>query len=239
MMRQPRIIISVEGTEGAGKTRFALSAPRPMTYLDFDFGVEGVDAVAPEVHHQYDLLSAQWMADAAAKRHTQGVMQKFVADFRAAIDGHVRTLVVDTFTAAWGGQRLARSDDKYIEMEAEFKSLVQAAYASPRTNLILIHHLRQDWARDSSGKSYKAKTWSRDGMDGIANMVQLAVRQRFVQPVPAQMAGALVVKAAEPGRFEIDVMKSRDNVGMVGQTLPGVDFATLCSMVAPTVDWSK
>lgn len=102
------------------------------------------------------------------------------------------------------------------------------AYASPRTNVILIHHLKPDWKRDSSGKSYKAGTYSRDGMDGIANMVQLAVRQRFVSP-----------RGDIAGTFEMDVLKSRDNIGLVGQTFPAVDFVTLCTMVAPEVDWSK
>jgi hypothetical protein len=218
--------------EGSGKTHFALSAPRPLTYLDFDFGVEGVAGGTGITHKTYDMLAATWMPEAQAKKHALDVMRGFVADFRAAIAAKERTLVVDTFTAAWAGQRLARADDKYIEMEAEFKSLVQAAYASPCTNLILIHHLRQDWKRDSAGKSYKGTTWSRDGMDGIANMVQLAIRQRYVAPVKVGMLET-------PGRFEFDVLKSRDNIGLVGQTYPAMDFATLCGMVCPSVDWSK
>lgn len=233
MTRHPRMIVSTEGAEGSGKTHFALTAPRPLTYLDFDFGVEGVAGGGGITHKTYDMMAATWLPEAAAKRHALDVMRGFVSDFRAAIAAKERTLVVDTFTAAWAGQRLARADDRYIEVEAEFKSLVQAAYASPHTNVILIHHLRPDWKRDSSGKSYKAGTWSRDGMDGIANMVQLAVRQRYVPP---QKAGELVVKA---GGFEIDVLKARDNIGLVGVTYPGMDFATLCGMVCPSVDWSK
>lgn len=237
--RHPRIIISTEGIEGSGKTRFALTAPRPLTFLDFDFGAEGVEHTGIDTHITYDMLAAEWLAETAAKRHAQEEMRRFVADFRAAIGAKVRSIVVDTFTAAWAGQRFARSDDKYVEMETEFKSLIQAAYASPHTNVILIHHMRDDWKKTSDGKSYKAGTKSRDGMDGIAAMVQLALRQRFVQPVPEQRAGELVVRAFVPGRFEVDVLKSRDNIGLVGQTYPGMDFAMLCGMVCPTVDWSR
>lgn len=237
--RQPRMIVSTEGAEGVGKTDFALTAPRPLAYLDFDLGAEGVRwADRIDEHKVYDMLAVGWQPEAAAKRYAREAMARFVADFRAAV-GTVRTLVVDTFTAAWSGQRLARADDRYVEMEEEFRSLVRMAYASPRTNVVLIHHLRPDWKKDSAGKSYKAGTWSRDGMDGIANMVQLAVRQRFVPPVPPMKAGELVIAPAVPGRFECDVLKARDNIALVGQTFVGMDFATLCGMACPSVDWSK
>jgi hypothetical protein len=238
--RFPRLIISTEGAEGCGKTRFALSAPRPHTYLDFDYGLEGVEgADRVDIHHTYDMLAAEWMPEAAAKRHALEVMQKFIADFRTAIAAKMRTLTVDTATAAWSGHRFAGADRRYVELEEEFNSLVRIAYASPHTNVILIHHLRPDWKKDTNGKSYKAGTYSRDGMDGILNKVQLGIRQRYVQPVPAKMAGELCVQAGVPGRFEIDVLKCRDNIGLVGATLPGMDFATLGAMVCPTVDWSK
>lgn len=238
--RHPRIIISTEGAEGSGKTRFALSAPGPIWWQDFDFGLEGVEGAEKVAEHKtYDLMAASWQSESEQRKYALDTMRRYVADFREGLAKKARTLVTDTFTAAWAGQRFARSDDKYIEMETEFKSLVQAAYASPHTNVILIHHMRADWKKTSDGKSYKAGTFSRDGMDGIAAMVQLALRQRFVQPVPEQKAGVMVVRAMEPGRFELDVLKSRDNIGLVGQTYPGMDFTTLCSLVAPTIDWSK
>lgn len=232
--RHPRMIISSEGLEGCGKTHFALTAPRPITLLDFDFGAEGTArADSIDDHKVYDMLAATWMPEAQTKRYAQEQMRRFVEDFRGALAAKVRTLVVDTFTAAWTGQRFARAEDKYVEMETEFKSLIQAAYASPHTNVILIHHLRQDWARDGAGKSYKAKTWSRDGMDGVANMVQLAIRQRYIPP------RVLSPMLREEGKFEVDVLKSRDNIGLVGQTFPAMDFATLCAMVCPLIDWSR
>lgn len=237
--RHPRMIVSTEGLESSGKTRFALSAPRPIAYLDFDYGVEGVQestAPPPEVHEHYDLLAAAWQPEAAAKRHAQDVMRKFIEDFRKALAAKMRTVVADTFTAAWAGQRLARGGeggDSYVEYEEEFRSLIRAAYASPHTNVILIHHLARDWKRNKDGKAYKGETYSRDGMDGIATMVQLAIRQRYVLP---QIAGGV---RTTDGRFEIDVLKSRDNIGLTGATMPGMDFPTLCAMVAPSIDWSR
>lgn len=221
--------------EGSGKSYLALSMPRPLTYLDFDFGLEGVDGLPPDEHKHYDMLAAEWQPEAQAKRYAQDVMKRFIADFREALAKPVRSLVVDTFTAAWAGQRLARGDDdKYVAYEEEFRSLIRAAYASPHTNVLLIHHLARDWKRNTAGKAYKAESYSRDGMDGIANMVQLAIRQRYTPPQVA--VGGLRIA---DGRFEIDVLKCRDNIGLVGTTMPGVDFATLGAIVAPAIDWSK
>lgn len=224
--RHPRMIMSTEGMEGSGKTHFALTAPKPTLYLDFDYGIEGVSAGDGVDRRTYNLLPGL-MSEAELTRHVKREMERFIKDFHAGL-GAVRTIVVDTFTAAWKGQRLARAEDKYIEQEEEFKSMIRAAYACPSTNVIFIHHLQQDWARNQAGKPYKSQNWSRDGMDGIANAVQMAIKQRYVAPV-----------GGVPGRFEIDVLKCRDNIGMVGQTLVGMDWETICLMAAPTVDWSK
>jgi hypothetical protein len=239
--RHPRMILSTEGMEGSGKTRLALTAPRPLWWLDFDFGLEGVEgAERVDEHRTYDMLAAEWKPEAEARRYAQDVMRRFIADFRAALAAPARSLVVDTFTASWAGQRLARSEDKYVEMEEEFNSLIRAAYASPHTNVILIHHMQRDWKRNQQGKPYKGETWSRDGMDSILNKVQFGIRQRFVQPIPEKrLPNGMVTEAGVPGRFEIDILKCRDNVGLVGTTQPGMDFPTLCSMAAPLIDWSR
>jgi len=231
--RKPRMIMSSEGLEGSGKTDFALrGTPRPLTLLDFDYGAEGIGGGDPKLiegvtRKTYNLMGAFGDDDPAIQRHIAEVMKRFVADWREAVDTKVRTLVVDTFTAAWSGQRVARNDDRYVEYEEEFKSLVRMAYASPHTNLVLVHHLKPDWKRDTAGKSYKAGTYSRDAMDGVMTMVQLGIRHRYVPPSPAS-----------PGKFEIDVLKCRDNVSLVGQTYSDVDFQTLCSIACPSIDWS-
>lgn len=230
--REARMIISTEGDEGSGKTDFALrNTPRPVLFLDFDFGFEGL---APELlrgveRKTYNLLGPTLGLDESAmQKHGAGEMKRFLYDFAEGIRKQYRTVVVDTFTAAWAGQRLSRKDDRYIEIEEEFRTLVRMAYVSPHSNLILIHHLKKDWKRTADGKSYPSGTMSRDGMDGITKMVQLGIRQRFVMP-----------QNGVPGQFEFDIVKCRDNQALVGSTFPSMDFPTLCGLVQPNVDWSK
>ncbi len=167
------------------------------------------------------------------KRIAQETMHRFLKEFRSGL-GVARNIVVDTASAGWAGQRLAnpKEDRPYNEMEEEFKSLIRDAYACPSTNVILIHHLRQDWARKGDGTAYKSQNWSRDGIDGILNMVMMGVRQRYVPPVN-------VGQLSTPGRFELDVLKCRDNIGLVGSTHVGLDFPTLCMMACPSIDWTR
>lgn len=234
--RQPRMIMSSEGGEGSGKSRFALSAGQgPVNgavgtrYLDFDYGIEGLPEPPGLERKVYNLPMGVSLDSREDRRVAQETMHEFLRDFRGAL-GKFRNLVADTFTAAWAGQRLANPKDErpYNEMEEEFKGLIRDAYACHSTNVILIHHLKQDWAKSQNGQSYKAQTWSRDGMDGVLNMVQLGIRQRYVPPV-GQLAG----------RFELDVLKCRDNIGLVGSTHVGLDFPTLCMMACPAIDWTK
>lgn len=229
-MRHPRIVISLEGMEGSGKTHFALSAPGPIRYLDFDYGLEGVMGGDAVDRTSYNLL-VDLGSEAEQRRNAQETMKRFIADWRAAI-GKYRTVVADTFTAAWAGQRLARSEDRYVEMEEEFKTLIRQAYDCTTTNVILIHHMRPEFKRDSGGKSYKSGAWSRDGMDGILNMVQLGIRMRYIPPTR-------IGQLETPGKFEQEIIKCRDNIGLMGQIFSGLDFPTLCTMAAPDVDWSK
>lgn len=234
IVRHPRMIMSSEGKEGSGKSKFGLSAPRAIRYLDFDFGVEGLDVDSTGIERiPYNLPMGVSLDSKEDRRIAQEAMHAFIEDFRWGL-GKVRTIVADTFTAAWAGQRLANPKEErpYNEMEEEFKSLIRDAYACINTNVILIHHLRQDWARSQDGKPYKSQNWSRDGMEGVLNMVQLGIRQRYIPPVS-------VGQLHTPGRFELDVLKCRDNIGLVGTTHVNLDFPTLCMMACPTVDWTK
>lgn len=232
--RQPRMILSTQGLTSAGKTYFALKGtPRPALLLDFDYGAEGLptDVLDDVDIRQYDLLAGTFKgeSDAARDQIIKHETERFLADFRAAIEGGVyRTIVTDTASVLWSGLRL-RYDKNYAAAEEVMHSLIRAAYKSP-VNLTLIHHLTTIWARNAEGKSYKKHgSYERVGMENVDNKVQLAIEQRWVPPIPN----------VSEGKFEITVLKCRDNKALEGETLEGMDWQTLCSMAAPSVDWSK
>lgn len=232
--RQPRMILSTQGLTSAGKTYFALNGvPRPALLLDFDYGAEGLP---PEVLvgvdvRQYDLLAGTFKgeSDAARDQIIRKETERFLADFRAAVEGgEYRTIVTDTASVLWSGLRL-RYDKNYAAAEEVMHSLIRAAYKSP-VNLTLIHHMATVWKRNAEGKSYKAHgVYERTGMENVDNKVQLAIEQRWVAPIPN----------VSPGRFEATVLKCRDNKSLEGEVIPDPDWQTLCSLAAPGVDWSK
>jgi hypothetical protein len=233
--RIPRMILSTQGLTSAGKTHFALSgSPRPALLLDFDYGAEGlpVEVLGGVDIRQYDLLAGAFKGESDASRDQliKSETERFLADFREAIDGgKYRTIVTDTASVLWSGLRL-RYGKNYAAAEEVMHSLIRAAYKST-VNLTLIHHMSTIWKRNSEGKSYKAHgVYERTGMENVDNKVQLAIQQRWVEPNAA--LGVV-------GHFEATVLKCRDRKELEGETVEGADWQTLCTLAVPGVDWSK
>lgn len=230
--RVPRMVLSIEGLTSTGKTYLALKGvPRPLLVLDTDFGCEGLpeDVLEGVERKQYDLLEGAFLGESEQARAQiiKREVERLLADYRAAFaSGKYRTVVVDTASVLWSGLRLRH--ETYAEAEEVFYSLIRAAYKS-NTNLTLIHHLTTTWARTPDGKPYKKLgSYERIGCENVDNKVQLAVRQAWVAPIPN----------VSPGRFTTALLKVRDNKALEGETLEAVDWQTLCSVVAPSVDWS-
>jgi len=230
------MILSSQGLTSSGKTFFALNGtPRPALLLDSDYGAEGLpESVLDGVDlKQYDLLAGAFKGESEIARAqiVKGEVERFLADFRAAIDGgKYRTMVVDTASVLWNGLRMRH--ETYAEAEETLLSLIRAAYKS-QTNLTLIHHMQTQWARSPEGKAYKkAGVYERIGMDNVDNKVQLALEHRWVDAL--KIDGAVVT----PGRFETRILKCRDDKALEGEVLEGVDWQTVCSLAAPSVDWS-
>lgn len=243
MARLPRMITTTEGLEGVGKSDWALrGTPRPCTFLDFDFGVEGIggpdsDKLMKGVNViSYDPFGTVGYDIEEDKDRQKCVeeIERFKKDWRKAINDKVPLLVVDTLTLAWKAQRVAYPQETWAKLESEFHGLVRAAYISPHTSLILIHHLKADWMKDSKGSSFPSGTYSRDGLNTIGTMVQLGIRQHFAPPTLGD--NNVVVR---PGKREYSIVKCRDNAALTGTRGPLVDWVTLCTLVAPKVDWAK
>lgn len=232
--RQPRMILSTQGLTSSGKTFLAHNGtPRPALLLDFDYGAEGLPTEVLEGVDvaQFDLLAGSFKGESDAGRDQliKGETERFLAVYRAAIEGgKYRHIVVDTASVLWSGLRL-RYDKNYAAAEEVMHSLIRAAYKSP-VNLTLIHHMSTIWKRNSEGKSYKAHgIYERVGMDNVDNKVQLAIEQRWV---PTNEALGVV------GHFEATILKCRDNKALEGETVEAPDWQTLCTLAAPSVDWS-
>ena len=244
MARMPRMIASIQGPKGSGKSDISLrGTKRPVTYLDFDYGTEGIggyenDDLLDGVNLiQYDPFRGSYLeveeSEQAATAKPE--IDRFKRDFRKAVADKVGTLVVDTFTVAWIAQRVGNPDKTWAQLEAEFHGLVRSCFISPHTNLILIHHEKKEWGK-SGGKSYPTGAYTIEGLEGIDNMVQLAIRQKHIprQVVISDGRETEMQKAD----FTSEFLKCRDNVSLVGHVETGKpSFADLCVLACPLVDW--
>lgn len=225
-----RIIVAVDGLDKHGKTNFALSAPKPMVYLDFDVGKEGVVEKAPGrkyicVTKPFVFLPSQvaWEVDDDTAR-TKKVMAaaepeltRFRKIYFEALEKHVmliggkkhkaRSIVIDTGSEAWALLRLCEfgkltkvMPHHYTEVNGFMRDLVRAAFDAD-VNVIWLHKLKAEWKDNAEGKGRKTGVLERDGFDGMSYLVQANL---LAYRVPANQVDTTNVKwKSGEGLYEV------------------------------------
>jgi len=181
-----RLIVSIEAAQKCGKTRWALTAPGPIAYINFDVGLEGV--VEPFLAAGKSVLESRYMVLGKGNRGKMGEIkndnavaqwEQFKKDYYYAMgSGKFRTVVIDTGTEAYELIRLARfgklvqvDPHHYGPVKAEFAEVLRAGLDSNDTNLIITHKLKDEYINDKrTGKKERA------GYSDIGFVVQLSLR---------------------------------------------------------------
>ena len=193
-----RIVSSVDGLQKCGKTNFALTAPRPLGFLDLDNGLEGVankhdmsDVYRANYTERFTEVSemvntasnANVVADAATK-----VWNDFKRDYIWCLE-NMRTLAVDTGSEMHELIRLARfgkltqiMPEQYGPVNGELSLLLKRVYKT-NCNLILLHRLKPEYETEkgssSTGRRQPGKKTGRlirAGFKDIGFLVQVVVR---------------------------------------------------------------
>jgi hypothetical protein len=151
-------------------------------------------------------------------------LEPFVQDYMALLDEpSVRTIVWDTATEVNELFRLANFGKlernpkiAYGPINAEFKQLIRRA-AEKRKNLVLIHHLTEEYVGDEPSGRYKLK-----GNGAIEALVHSYVR---------------VEKEVKKGvtLFKTTIRDSRFAPAASGAVLVGADFALLMEQLMPEI----
>jgi len=218
-----RMVLSIEGREGKGKSTLALSAPDPIVLFDFDYGLEGVidsfleagkKILVPETSFKYHDVTDpdEWVV----------LWERYKTDFLRALDcDKIRTIVVDTGTEAWELIRLARHGKltqimphHYGPMNAEFRDLFRKVYDSDK-NFVVTHKLKAKYVNDKRTDEYEMA-----GFGDTPYTVQVAVRVWRKHP-------------EDGGDFGLTIQKCRPNAGLEGSDLvePMSTFQFLASTV--------
>lgn len=195
-----RVVIALDGADKCGKTYFALTAPKPLLFLDFDMGTEGVKGIDHPLVLKSDPFSFrstevtfdeddERKRQEAVQKAAQPVYQRFYETYHSALtrpaletpDGRaikLRTLVIDTGSEAWElmrqvefGRLTKVMPHHYSQVNAKMRDMVRAALESD-VNVIWLHQLDCQWKENLEGKARKTNILERVGFKRMANLVQ-------------------------------------------------------------------
>ena len=251
MNKTPFHILSVEGLPKTGKTHLCAGAPGGIGIQSLDFGTEGIiekfsDTYfdVREYNFAYD-FTIQKRGDEAteqADRIKADYWEPFNQDAAQFFgDPSIKTVVWDTASEVWEMLRLAHFGKlmqnpqmQYGVVNAEYKALVRMANTA-RKNLILVHQLAKEYKtiEDGNGKEKSIETgnYKRQGNNKVDYLVHSYVRTLYDEPVK-NSKGVI----ATPGKFKIEIIRSRFNPDANGLIIDACSFVDLMGLLAPHVD---
>lgn len=215
-----RLIVSVEALEGVGKTTFALTAPGPIAFINFDYGLEGVIEKFQTVKPIYvaavrlDFMGGKDQVIAAAEKE----LVKFETNYQTALR-QARSIVIDTGSEMWELLRLAEFGklDKvlphqYASVNQQMTRLIKLAYDGD-ANLILTHRLKAEWINDKRTGEFEFA-----GMKDVPYLVQAHARMWI-----------------DGDGYHLRVNKCRQNATVRGLELVNemINFPFLASIIFP------
>lgn len=217
-----RLILATDGREKTGKTRFALTAPGPIVFINFDYGLEG--PLIEEFGHKISAIRSFGSQLESGKMPTQKQAEEIWLDiansFKVAMASGARTVIVDTFSDAWDWARLAHfgkftqvQPHNYSEVNDMVRRLLMECHKH-NSNVILIHKNKEEYKNNSPTGAMK-----RAGMKDMGYAVHANATHYFD-----------LTK-----RFTLRMSDVRQNMDLAGMEFEGdqVTFPYIAEMVFP------
>jgi hypothetical protein len=172
----PRLIVNLEGREKEGKTHFALTAPKPLAYLNFD--KSSAEDVMRKFREQQIFAKNYWPTSTDQASY-QVIWEMFRRDYDALLQSDVRTIVLDTGTEIYNISRMAEfgkltqvMPHQYARVNSVFRQLFNDAYTTEK-NIVIVHKKKKEYIEnDWTGK------WERSGFSETGFLVQINVECR-------------------------------------------------------------
>lgn len=221
---KPRMIVSVYGSEGSGKTHFAMTAPGPIALLNFDDGTEGVvekfqslreDVYQIDLEVPYTTVTLDDGDEVKRKKERElakladAEWDRSVEFFRKGLK-FARTVVVDTATQWWELLRLARfgrqSNVKHLftAVNAEFRRIVKGDAFNSDASVVYLHSMKDEYVNDvRTGELVPA------GFGGMPYIVQVHLHAH---------------RDENGGAWRLTVDKCRQNGRVVGEEFESISI---------------
>lgn len=229
-----RLVASISGLDKSGKTNFALTAPGPIAYANYDTGLEGVihkfESNKQVYRNDYRVVVPPGAGVQQVAEVGNEVWERYKKDMRAAWKSDViRSTVVDPESETWELIRIARfgkltqvMPHHYGPVNAEYRNFINEVYDTDK-NLILLGRLKEEWENQVvNGKEVGKKTGKleRVGMKDIPYIVQV---------------NAIAHHDSETRQFSIEIVNCRQNPDLCGFVLPQelCTFQQLAMLVYP------
>lgn len=224
----PRIIGSLVGPPGSGKTHFGLTAPGPIVLFSLDFGTEGT--VDQQVFEGKDIrvVPYEWVidpdkSDTELREEAQVLRNKFKEEYFIACE-HARTVIVDKETELWNLVRYAEFGSPKADVPRDFdkaNQYMRMLINYPKkftTNALFIEDTKEEWAA-ATRKSGDVKRAGFRELEGLVNVDLWTTR------LGGGKFSTHVGKAKGPGATDVHE-KDFENL----------DFATLGMLLFPDTD---
>ena len=179
-----RIVASIAGKTGTGKSHFSLTGEEPIIYYNIDIGTEGV------VNKFQDEGKLIFLYDVRVpKESTKDVWSRMWADIKVRIrktyEMKTGTVIFDTASELYELARLAHfgrltevKPSDYAVVNNDWREVLRTAYDAP-ISTVFIHKVKNVWRMmtSSSGRSSLTKTEELElsGFSEMEYMVQVAL----------------------------------------------------------------
>jgi hypothetical protein len=212
--RRRRLVASIEGLEGTGKTHFSCTAPGPIIYFNIDIGTEGVVEkfqTGFEGQPAKRILIKDIKVPKSAEKDTyEALWESLRQDAETAYKLKSGTVVLDTTSEAYELCRLARFGrltqvlpHMYTLSNNDWREFLRLAYDS-HMNTILIHKVKPKYVNNVRTSEYEIA-----GMSEIPFLVQVRLSM-FRTP-----------GAEGEAEFGFKVLKCRPNDPLTGRSFSG------------------
>jgi hypothetical protein len=232
-----RLIMAIDGREKSGKSHFALSGPEPIAVINLDIGLDGVvqkwqdDKEVWVQDIKVDIQGLKELTPQAAANEADRAFSAVVKAYKAVL-GEARTIIYDNATEIWELLRMARfgkldhvKPHHYAPVNAEYRDLLRMAYDQDRTNLILLHKMKDEYVDDKRTGAVKRAGFADTGF--LVQVNALAYREPGVDV---------------PDCFHLQITDCRQNAELAGVDISGheLNFQQLAMQVFPGTtekDW--
>lgn len=258
-----RIVASLDGEVGTGKSYFGLTGPQPIVVFNIDHGLEGVVEQFREEGKEIYEEKYAWVPNDVDPDDAEGaeaddlqdlakeIRAKFEKDIFYAIKNGARTLLVDTESRIWQVYRYAEfgapnadNPRNFDALNQRFESFIHKVKSSDDpVNLLLVRTMKDKWGNYGKNGGFGKggrEVWGYEHLPGM-----MGVELTFMQlPPKSEIRKAVEEEYGEgTGEFVIRFGKNRYNnaVNKLAFTVtPRCSFSELGVLLYPdtsTEDW--